>query len=170
MHGFDPARARGCRGMNCRNRSVGHLQSFALQNDVGHAFRNYEFRHLSDGSQFMRGRVGGFTWTSSRISIHHGREKQAAPSEQTRDVPYSPTAMVLRWLAPILASRRRAWTFFRRSRGIRVLTTWRISSRPGAERDSPLDWRRIIALRPRLVRETEGCARRGEIGAPLEPK
>ena len=82
---------------------------------------------------------------------------------------YHIASAMVRWLAPILSfTAEEAWTFLPAVPTASVfLTTWH-QFPPGAERESPLDWPALIALKADVGRELERLRAAGEIGAPLE--
>jgi len=91
---FDPAQHAVPWHETRRHRSVGHFPSFALQNDVVTAYRNYEFHDIYQKvHNFCVVSSAAFTWTSSKIvstprALRAGRADRRKPRCTTSHPPW----------------------------------------------------------------------------------
>jgi isoleucyl-tRNA synthetase len=169
MHGFDPAEhAVPWHELVAIDRWA-IAKSFALQNDVVTAYRNYEFHDIYQKvHNFCVVELGGFyldiikdrLYTTGAVSL---------PRRSAQTAMYHVAAAMVRWLAPILSfTAEEAWTFLPGTRNESVfLNTWH-QFPPGVEREAEIDWPALIALKADVARDLERLRSAGEIGAPLE--
>ncbi|HLZ97777.1 MAG TPA: isoleucine--tRNA ligase [Steroidobacteraceae bacterium] len=169
LHGFDPAEHAVPWHELVAIDQWAISQSFALQNDVVTAFRNYEFHDIYQKiHNFCVVELGGFYLDIIKDRLYTtGAVSRPRRSAQT--AMYHIASAMVRWLAPILSfTAEEAWTFLPAVPATSVfLTTWH-QFPPGAERESPLDWPALIALKADVARQLERLRAAGEIGAPLE--
>jgi isoleucyl-tRNA synthetase len=169
MHGFDPAQHAVPWHELVAIDQWAISQSFALQNDVVTAYRNYEFHDIYQKvHNFCVVELGGFYLDIIKDRLYTtGAESRPRRSAQT--AMYHIASAMVRWLAPILSfTAEEAWAFLPAVSTASVfLTTWH-QFPPGAERESTLDWPALIALKADVARELERLRAAGEIGAPLE--
>jgi isoleucyl-tRNA synthetase len=169
MHGFDPVQHAVPWHELVAIDQWAISQSFALQNDVVTAYRNYEFHDIYQKvHNFCVVELGGFYLDIIKDRLYTtGAESRPRRSAQT--AMYHIASAMVRWLAPILSfTAEEAWTFLPAVPTASVfLTTWH-QFPPGAERESTLDWPALIALKADVGRELERLRAAGEIGAPLE--
>jgi len=169
LHGFDPAQHAVPWHELVAIDQWAISQSFALQNDVVTAYRNYEFHDIYQKvHNFCVVELGGFYLDIIKDRLYTtGAESRPRRSAQT--AMYHIASAMVRWLAPILSfTAEEAWTFLPAVSTASVfLTTWH-QFPPGAERESTLDWPALIALKADVGRELERLRAAGEIGAPLE--
>jgi isoleucyl-tRNA synthetase len=144
-------------------------QTFALQNDVVTAYRNYEFHDIYQKvHNFCVVELGGFYLDIIKDRLYTtGASSRSRRSAQT--ALYHIAAAMVRWLAPILSfTAEEAWTFLPGARNESVfLNTWH-QFPVGAEREPEIDWPLFIALKADVARELERLRTAGAIGAPLQ--
>jgi isoleucyl-tRNA synthetase len=169
LHGFDPAQHAVPWHELVAIDQWAMSQSFALQNDVVTAFRNYEFHDIYQKiHNFCVVELGGFYLDIIKDRLYT-TGAQSTPRRSAQTAMYHIASAMVRWLAPILSfTAEEAWTFLPAAPASSVfLTTWH-QFPPGAERESPLDWPALIALKADVGRELERLRAAGAIGAPLE--
>jgi isoleucyl-tRNA synthetase len=169
MHGFDPTEHAVPWHDLVAIDQWAISQSFALQNDVVTAYRNYEFHDIYQKiHNFCVVGLGGFYLDIIKDRLYT-TGAQSRPRRSAQTAMYHIASAMVRWLAPILSfTAEEAWTFLPAVPAASVfLTTWH-QFPPGAERESPLDWPALIALKADISRELERLRAAGEIGAPLE--
>jgi isoleucyl-tRNA synthetase len=169
LHGFDPAQHAVPWHELVAIDQWAMSQSFALQNDVVTAFRNYEFHDIYQKiHKFCVVELGGFYLDIIKDRLYT-TGAQSTPRRSAQTAMYHIASAMVRWLAPILSfTAEEAWTFLPAAPASSVfLTTWH-QFPPGAERESPLDWPALIALKADVGRELERLRAAGAIGAPLE--
>jgi isoleucyl-tRNA synthetase len=144
-------------------------KTFALQNDVVTAFRNYEFHDIYQRvHNFCVVELGGFYLDIIKDRLYTtGAASKPRRSAQT--AMFHIAEAMVRWLAPILSfTAEEAWKFLPGERNESVfLNTWHRFPQ-GAERESEIDWPLFIALKTDVARELERLRSAGDIGAPLE--
>jgi isoleucyl-tRNA synthetase len=144
-------------------------KAFTLQNEVVTAYRNYEFHDIYQKvHNFCVVELGGFYLDIIKDRLYTtGAASRARRSAQT--AMYHVAAAMVRWLAPILSfTAEEAWKFLPGVHNESVFLTLWHAFPPGAERESPLDWPALIALKTDVARVLERLRAAGEIGAPLE--
>jgi isoleucyl-tRNA synthetase len=169
MHGFDPARHAVPWTELVAIDQWAIAKSFALQNDVVTAFRNYEFHDIYQKiHNFCVVELGGFYLDIIKDRLYT-TGAASAPRRSAQTAMYHVAAAMVRWLAPILSfTAEEAWTFLPGERNESVfLNTWHRFP-PGAERESEIDWPALIALKGDVARELERLRSAGDIGAPLD--
>jgi len=169
MHGFDPARHAVPWTELVAIDQWAISQSFALQNDVVTAFRNYEFHDIYQKiHNFCVVELGGFYLDIIKDRLYTTGAR-STPRRSAQTAMYHVAAAMVRWLAPILSfTAEEAWTFLPGERNESVfLNTWHRFP-PGAERESEIDWPALIALKGDVARELERLRSAGDIGAPLD--
>jgi isoleucyl-tRNA synthetase len=144
-------------------------KTFALQNEVVTAYRNYEFHVIYQRvHNFCVIELGGFYLDIIKDRLYTvGTDNKARRSAQTA-VHHVAAAMVP-WIAPILSfTAEEAWPFLPDVPNESVfLNLWhRLPA--GAERPATIDWPTFIALKADVARELERLRSGGRIGAPLE--
>jgi len=168
MHGFDPTEHAVPWHELVAIDQWAISQSFALQNDVVTAFRNYEFHDIYQKvHNFCVVELGGFYLDIIKDRLYT-TGAQSTPRRSAQTAMYHIASAMVRWLAPILSfTAEEAWTFLPAGPAASVfLTTWH-QFPTGAERESAIDWPALIALKADVARELERLRTAGEIGAPL---
>ncbi|HEY3657164.1 MAG TPA: isoleucine--tRNA ligase [Steroidobacteraceae bacterium] len=169
MHGFDPAEHAVPWTELVAIDQWAISQSFALQNDVVTAFRNYEFHDIYQKiHNFCVVELGGFYLDIIKDRLYTTGAR-STPRRSAQTAMYHVAAAMVRWLAPILSfTAEEAWTFLPGERNESVfLNTWHRFP-PGAERESEIDWPALIALKADVARDLERLRAAGDIGAPLD--
>jgi isoleucyl-tRNA synthetase len=169
LHGFDPAgHAVAFDDLVALDQWV-IAKTFALQNDVVTAYRNYEFHKIyQEIHNFCVVELGGFYLDIIKDRLYTtGADSAPRRSAQTA-VNHVAQAMV-RWLAPILSfTAEEAWGYLPGTPNESVfLNVWH-QFPAGAERLSPVDWASLIALKADVARELERLRTLGSIGSSLE--
>jgi isoleucyl-tRNA synthetase len=144
-------------------------KTFALQNDVVTAYRNYEFHKIyQEIHNFCVVELGGFYLDIIKDRLYTtGARSKPRRSAQTA-LNHIAQAMV-RWLAPILSfTAEEAWKHLPGMADESVfLSTWH-QFPAGAERDPTIDWAALIALKADVSRELERLRALGSLGSSLE--
>jgi isoleucyl-tRNA synthetase len=144
-------------------------KTFALQNDVITAYRNYEFHEIYQNiHNFCVVELGGFYLDIIKDRLYTtGANSPPRRSAQTA-INHLAQAMV-RWLAPILSfTAEEAWTHLPNVPNESVfLNSWH-QLPAGAERASTIDWTALIALKADVARELERLRAAGALGSSLE--
>jgi len=169
LHGFDPAEhAVAWHELVAIDRWA-IAKSFALQNDVVTAYRNYEFHDIYQKvHNFCVVELGGFYLDIIKDRMYT-TGVASLPRRSAQTAMYHVAAAMVRWLAPILSfTAEEAWTFLPGTRNESVfLNTWH-QFPPGVEREAEIDWPALIALKEDVARVLERLRSAGEIGAPLD--
>ena len=169
LHGFDPERHSvpwdDLVAIDCWALS----KSFALQNEVVTAYRNYEFHDIYQKiHNFCVVELGGFYLDILKDRLYTtGAESLPRRSAQT--AMYHVAQAMVRWIAPILSfTAEEVWRFLPAEPNESVfLNTWH-QFPAGAERAAAIDWPVLIALKADVAVELERLRTAGAIGAPLE--
>jgi isoleucyl-tRNA synthetase len=144
-------------------------KTFALQNDVVTAYRNYEFHKIyQEIHNFCVVELGGFYLDIIKDRLYTTGANSAPRRSAQTAVNHVAQAMV-RWLAPILSfTAEEAWGYLPGIPNESVfLNAWH-QFPAGAERNSPIDWPSLIALKADVARELERLRSLGSIGSSLE--
>jgi len=169
MHGFDPQQHAVPWNELVAIDQWAIAKSFALQNDVVTAFRNYEFHDIyQEIHNFCVVELGGFYLDIIKDRLYT-TGAVSAPRRSAQTAMYHVASAMVRWLAPILSfTAEEAWAFLPGVRNESVfLNTWH-QFPAGAERELEIDWPMFIALKADVARDLERLRSAGEIGAPLE--
>jgi len=169
LHGFDPERhAMPWDDLVAIDRWA-LSKSFALQNEVVTAYRNYEFHDIYQKiHNFCVVELGGFYLDILKDRLYTtGAESLPRRSAQT--AMYHVAQAMVRWIAPILSfTAEEVWRFLPAEPNESVfLNTWH-QFPAGAERAAAIDWPALIALKADVAVELERLRTAGAIGAPLE--
>jgi isoleucyl-tRNA synthetase len=144
-------------------------KTFALQNDVVTAYRNYEFHKIyQEVHNFCVVELGGFYLDIIKDRLYTtGANSTPRRSAQTA-LNHIAQAMV-RWLAPILSfTAEEVWSHLPGTPNESVFfNTWH-QFPAGAERVSQIDWPALIALKTDVAREMERLRSVGTLGSSLE--
>ena len=144
-------------------------KTFALQNDVMTAYRNYEFHKIyQEIHNFCVVELGGFYLDIIKDRLYTtGARSKPRRSAQTA-LNHIAQAMV-RWLAPILSfTAEEAWKYLPGTEHESVfLSIWH-QFPAGSERDPTIDWAALIALKADVSRELEHLRALGSLGSSLE--
>jgi isoleucyl-tRNA synthetase len=169
LHGFEPERDSLSWSDLVAIDRWAISKTFALQNDVVTAFRNYEFHDIYQRvHNFCVVELGGFYLDIIKDRLYTtGAASKPRRSAQT--AMFHIAEAMVRWLAPILSfTAEEAWKFLPGERNESVfLNAWHRFPQ-GAERESEIDWPLFIALKTDVARELERLRSAGDIGAPLE--
>jgi isoleucyl-tRNA synthetase len=169
LHGFDPhEHAVAFDDLVAIDQWV-IAKTFALQNDVVTAYRNYEFHKIyQEIHNFCVVELGGFYLDIIKDRLYTTGANSAPRRSAQTAVNHVAQAMV-RWLAPILSfTAEEAWGYLPGIPNESVfLNTWH-QFPAGAERLSPVDWASLIALKADVTRELERLRALGSIGSSLE--
>jgi isoleucyl-tRNA synthetase len=144
-------------------------KTFALQNDVVTAYRNYEFHKIyQEIHNFCVVELGGFYLDIIKDRLYTTRATSAPRRSAQTAVNHVAQAMV-RWLAPILSfTAEEAWGYLPGIPNESVfLNVWH-QFPAGAERISSIDWTSLIALKADVARELERLRALGSIGSSME--
>jgi isoleucyl-tRNA synthetase len=144
-------------------------KSFALQNDVVTAYRNYEFHDIyQEIHNFCVVELGGFYLDIIKDRLYTTGANSAPRRSAQTALDHVAQAMV-RWLAPILSyTADEAWGHLPGNPNESVfLNTWH-QFPAGAERVSSIDWDALIALKADVARELERLRTMGALGSSLE--
>ena len=144
-------------------------KSFALQNDVVTAYRNYEFHDIYQKiHNFCVVELGGFYLDIIKDRLYT-TTAASAPRRSAQTAMYHVATAMVHWLAPILSfTAEEAWKFLPGVRNESVfLNTWHTFP-AGAEREPQIDWPTFISLKADVARDLERLRSAGTIGAPLQ--
>ena len=144
-------------------------KSFALQNDVVTAYRNYEFHDIYQKiHNFCVVELGGFYLDIIKDRLYT-TGAASAPRRSAQTAMYHVATAMVHWLAPILSfTAEEAWKFLPGVRNESVfLNTWHTFP-AGAEREPQIDWPTFISLKADVARDLERLRSAGTIGAPLQ--
>ncbi len=169
LDGFDPkAHAAGFDDLVAIDRWV-IAKTFALQNEVLTAYRNYEFHVIYQKvHNFCVVELGGFYLDIIKDRLYTtGAASKPRRSAQTA-LWHIAEAMV-RWIAPILSfTAEEAWGFLPGEHNASVLLNLWHEFPQGAEREQTIDWPLFITLKADISKELERLRTAGAIGAPLQ--
>jgi isoleucyl-tRNA synthetase len=169
LHGFDPKEhAVAFDDLVAIDQWV-ITKTFALQNDVVTAYRNYEFHKIyQEIHNFCVVELGGFYLDIIKDRLYTTGANSAPRRSAQTAVNHVAQAMV-RWLAPILSfTAEEAWGYLPGIPNESVFfNTWH-QFPAGAERILPVDWPSFIALKADVARELERLRGLGSIGSSLE--
>jgi isoleucyl-tRNA synthetase len=169
LHGFDPKEhAVAFDDLVAIDQWV-IAKTFALQNDVVTAYRNYEFHKIyQEIHNFCVVELGGFYLDIIKDRLYTTGANSAPRRSAQTAVNHVAQAMV-RWLAPILSfTAEEAWGYLPGIPNESVfLNAWH-QFPAGAERNSAIDWPSLIALKADVARELERLRALGSIGSSLE--
>jgi isoleucyl-tRNA synthetase len=144
-------------------------KTFALQNEVVTAYRNYEFHDIYQKiHNFCVVELGGFYLDIIKDRLYTTGANSAPRRSAQTAINHIAQAMV-RWLAPILSfTAEEAWAHLAKIPNESVfLNVWH-QFPAGAERESPIDWAALIALKADVARELERLRAMGSLGSSLE--
>jgi isoleucyl-tRNA synthetase len=169
LHGFDPDHHAVAWDDLVAIDRWAMSQSFALQNEVVTAYRNYEFHDIYQKiHNFCVVELGGFYLDIIKDRLYTtGAASRPRRSAQT--AMYHVAEAMVRWIAPILSfTAEEVWRFLPAVPNESVfLNTWH-QFPAGAERAAAIDWPALIALKADVAVELERLRSAGAIGAPLE--
>ncbi|MEA3161813.1 MAG: isoleucyl-tRNA synthetase [Gammaproteobacteria bacterium] len=169
LHGFDPKEhAVAFDDLVAIDQWV-ITKTFALQNDVVTAYRNYEFHKIyQEIHNFCVVELGGFYLDIIKDRLYTTGANSAPRRSAQTALNHVAQAMV-RWLAPILSfTAEEAWGYLPGIPNESVFfNTWH-QFPAGAERILPVDWPSFIALKADVARELERLRGLGSIGSSLE--
>ncbi len=169
LHGFDPKEhAVAFDDLVAIDQWV-ITKTFALQNDVVTAYRNYEFHKIyQEIHNFCVVELGGFYLDIIKDRLYTTGANSAPRRSAQTALNHVAQAMV-RWLAPILSfTAEEAWGYLPGIPNESVfLNAWH-QFPAGAERILPVDWPSFIALKADVARELERLRGLGSIGSSLE--
>jgi isoleucyl-tRNA synthetase len=168
LHKFDPAHALAFDDLIAIDQWA-VSKTFALQNDLVTAYRNYEFHDIyQEIHNFCVVELGGFYLDIIKDRLYTtGTDSRPRRSAQT--AVYHVAQAMVRWLAPILSfTAEEAWGYLPKKPNESVfLNVWH-QLPAGAEREPTLDWPGLIALKTQVARELERFRAAGIIGSSLE--
>jgi isoleucyl-tRNA synthetase len=144
-------------------------KTFALQNDVINAYRNYEFHDIyQEIHNFCVVELGGFYLDIIKDRLYTTATDSAPRRSAQTALNHVAQAMV-RWLAPILSfTAEEAWRHLPNIPNESVfLNTWH-QFPAGAEREPAINWPSLIALKADVARELERLRAAGTLGSSLE--
>jgi isoleucyl-tRNA synthetase len=144
-------------------------KTFALQNDVVTAYRNYEFHDIyQEIHNFCVVELGGFYLDIIKDRLYT-TATDSKPRHSAQTAVYHVAQAMVRWLAPILSfTAEEAWGYLPQKPNESVfLNVWH-QFPAGAERVPTLDWASLIALKTNVSRELERFRAAGIIGSSLE--
>jgi isoleucyl-tRNA synthetase len=144
-------------------------KTFALQNDVVTAYRNYEFHDIyQEIHNFCVVELGGFYLDIIKDRLYT-TATDSKPRHSAQTAVYHVAQAMVRWLAPILSfTAEEAWGYLPQKPNESVfLNVWH-QFPAGAERVPTLDWAALIALKTNVSRELERFRAAGIIGSSLE--
>jgi isoleucyl-tRNA synthetase len=169
LHGFDPqADALPFDDLVAIDQWV-IAKTFALQNDVVTAYRNYEFHKIyQEIHNFCVVELGGFYLDIIKDRLYTTGANSAPRRSAQTALNHLAQAMV-RWLAPILSfTAEEAWKHLPAIPNESVfLNIWH-QFPAGSERVLPIDWPALIALKADVARELERLRGLGSLGSSLE--
>jgi isoleucyl-tRNA synthetase len=144
-------------------------KTFALQNDVVTAYRNYEFHDIyQEIHNFCIVELGGFYLDIIKDRLYTTGANSAPRRSAQTAVNHVAQAMV-RWLAPILSfTAEEAWAYLPSPPNESVfLNTWH-QFPAGTQHESAFDWAALIALKSDVGQELERLRASGSLGSSLE--
>jgi len=144
-------------------------KTFALQNDVVTAYRNYEFHDIyQEIHNFCVVELGGFYLDIIKDRLYT-TATDSKPRHSAQTAVYHVAQAMVRWLAPILSfTAEEVWGYLPQKPNESVfLNVWH-QFPAGAERVPTLDWAALIALKTNVSRELERFRAAGIIGSSLE--
>jgi isoleucyl-tRNA synthetase len=144
-------------------------KTFALQNDVITAYRNYEFHKIyQEIHNFCVVELGGFYLDIIKDRLYT-TGANSAPRRSAQTALNQVAQAMVRWLAPILSfTAEEAWGYLPGIPNESVfLNAWH-QFPAGAERVSAIDWTALIALKADVARELERLRTAGTLGSSLE--
>ena len=144
-------------------------KTFALQNEVVTAFRNYEFHDIYQKiHNFCVVELGGFYLDIIKDRLYT-TGTNSAPRRSAQTAVHHVAQAMVRWIAPILSfTAEEVWGFLPNVPNESVfLNTWHVFP-AGAERELAIDWAALIGLKKDVARDLERLRAAGEIGAPLD--
>jgi isoleucyl-tRNA synthetase len=144
-------------------------KTFALQNDVVTAYRNYEFHKIyQEIHNFCVVELGGFYLDIIKDRLYTTGTNSAPRRSAQTALNHVAQAMV-RWLAPILSfTAEEAWSFLPGIPNESVFLNLWHQFPAGAERVSTVNWPAMIALKADVARELERLRTLGTLGSSLE--
>ncbi|HEX3943199.1 MAG TPA: isoleucine--tRNA ligase [Rhizomicrobium sp.] len=169
LHGFDPKEHAVAFDELVAIDQWVIAKTFALQNDVVTAYRNYEFHKIyQEIHNFCVVELGGFYLDIIKDRLYTtGANSRPRRSAQTA-LNHLAQAMV-RWLAPILSfTAEEAWSYLPGTPNESVFLNLWHQFPPGAERVSTIDWPAMIALKADVARELERLRTLGSLGSSME--
>jgi isoleucyl-tRNA synthetase len=169
LHGFDPKEHAVAFDDLVAIDQWAIAKTFALQNDVVTAYRNYEFHKIyQEIHNFCVVELGGFYLDIIKDRLYTTGANSAPRRSAQTALNHVAQAMV-RWLAPVLSfTAEEAWGYMPGIPNESVfLNTWH-QFPAGAERISPIDWASLIALKADVARELERLRSLGSIGSSME--
>jgi len=143
-------------------------KTFALQNDVVTAYRNYEFHKIyQEIHNFCVVELGGFYLDIIKDRLYT-TPAASLPRRSAQTAMWHIAEAMVRWLAPILSfTAEEIWRELPGARSESVfLSVWH--ELPVMPAGATIDWPALIALRGDVGRELERLRVAGEIGAPLQ--
>jgi isoleucyl-tRNA synthetase len=169
LHGFDPKQhAVAFDDLVAIDQWV-ISKTFALQNDVVTAYRNYEFHDIyQEIHNFCVVELGGFYLDIIKDRLYT-TGAESAPRRSAQTAVHQVAQAMVRWLAPILSfTAEEAWSYLPGTPNESVfLNTWH-QFPAGAERISAIDWDAMISLKTDVARELERLRAMGSLGSSLE--
>jgi len=144
-------------------------KTFALQNDVVTAYRNYEFHDIYQAiHNFCVVELGGFYLDIIKDRLYTTGANSAPRRSAQTAVNHVAQAMV-RWLAPILSfTAEEAWAHLPSPPNESVfLNAWH-QFPAGSQQTSSIDWPALITLKSDVGRELERLRALGSLGSSLE--
>jgi isoleucyl-tRNA synthetase len=169
LHGFDPRQhAVAFDDLVAIDQWV-ISKTFALQNDVVTAYRNYEFHDIyQEIHNFCVVELGGFYLDIIKDRLYT-TGVNSAPRRSAQTALHHVAQAMVRWLAPILSfTAEEAWGYLPGTANESVfLNTW-YQFPAGTERVSAIDWDAMIALKADVARELERLRAMGSLGSSLE--
>jgi isoleucyl-tRNA synthetase len=168
LQGFDPAHAVPYDELVAIDEWA-VSKTFALQNDVVTAYRNYEFHDIyQEIHNFCVVELGGFYLDIIKDRLYTTRT-DSKPRRSAQTAVYHIAQAMVRWLAPILSfTAEEAWGYLPKKPNESVfLNVWHHFP-PGAEREPTVDWPALITLKTNVARELERFRAAGIIGSSLE--
>ncbi len=144
-------------------------KTFALQNDVVTAYRNYEFHRIyQEIHNFCVVELGGFYLDIIKDRLYT-TGTNSAPRRSAQTALNQVAQAMVRWLAPILSfTSEEAWSYLPGVANESVfLNVWH-QFPAGAERVPSIDWPALIALKADVARELERLRGLGSLGSSLE--
>ncbi len=169
LHGFDPQKDTVNFDELVAIDQWVMAKTFALQNDVTTAYRNYEFHKIyQEIHNFCVVELGGFYLDiiKDRLYTTGARSK---PRRSAQTALNHIAQAIVRWLAPILSfTAEEAWKYLPGTEGESVfLSSWH-QFPAGSERVPTIDWTALIALKADVSRELERLRALGALGSSLE--
>ncbi len=144
-------------------------KTFALQNEVITAYRNYEFHDIyQEIHNFCVVELGGFYLDIIKDRLYTtGADSKPRRSAQT--ALHQLAHAMVRWLAPILSfTAEEAWGHLPGVPNESVFLNLWHQFPAGAERVPAIDWPALIALKADVAREMERLRAAGLLGSSLE--